>query len=80
MDISESGMGLLPDHALELKMPVLLSIAFSDKKSMSVRGRVVSVIPKGPQKGVGVEFLSESTEQRNELADQVALLKSKRSK
>ncbi len=80
VDISEGGVGLVTDHALLLKMHVILSATLPSKKRISLRGRVVSVIPKGPQQGVGVEFVFESVEQRGEMADQVALLRSRRLK
>lgn len=74
IDISEAGVGLVTDQALKLEMPVNVTLSFPDGKELSLPGRVASVVLKGPQKGVGVEFLFDSTYQRNECANQIKKL------
>lgn len=74
IDISEAGVGLVTDQALKLEMPVRVILSFPDGQELDLRGRVASVVPKGPQQGVGVEFLFDSTYQRNQTANQIKKL------
>jgi hypothetical protein len=74
IDISEAGVGLVTDQALKLEMPVNITLSFPDGKDLTLPGRVASVVLQGPQKGVGVEFLFDSTYQRNETANQIKKL------
>jgi len=75
VEIGEGGLGLVPDHGLECEMIVWLVVSF-EREKIRLRGRVASIIPGGPRRGAGVEFLFESSGQRREVAEQVALLRS----
>jgi hypothetical protein len=78
IEISEGGVGLVPNHTLKTEMGVKLSIFFPGmKKPLSIRGRVAAVIPEGPRQGVGVEFLFDSPAQRDEVKYQVSLIRSR---
>jgi pSer/pThr/pTyr-binding forkhead associated (FHA) protein len=88
VDISEGGTRLVPSHGLEKGMRVLLSLSFSENKlfpfqrrrSLVLYARVVSIVTRGLQVSAGVEFLFESSKQRNKLVDEVTSLRSKLSK
>lgn len=78
IEISEGGVGLVPNHTLKTEMNVKLSIFFPGmKKPLIIRGRVAAVIPEGPRQGVGVEFLFDSPAQRDEVKYQVSLIRSR---
>jgi hypothetical protein len=78
IEISEGGVGLVPNHTLKTEMGVKLSIFFPGmKKPLNIRGRVAAVIPEGPRQGVGVEFLFDSPAQRDEVKYQVSLIRSR---
>lgn len=78
IEISEGGVGLVPNHTLKTEMGVRLSIFFpGTKKPLVIRGRVAAVIPEGPRQGVGVEFLFDSPAQRDEIKYQVSLIRSR---
>jgi pSer/pThr/pTyr-binding forkhead associated (FHA) protein len=87
IDISEGGARLITNHSLESGIRVLLHLSFSEKKRLffsrsrrlDCNARVVSMMAKGPQNSLGVEFLFESSQQRNLLVEEVALLRFKRS-
>ena len=78
VDISEGGVYLVPIHELRVEDMVTLSVTFPGRKRIAMAGRVASVIPDGPQQGTGIEFLFESKKQRDDLVEQVALLRTKR--
>ena len=78
IEISEGGVGLVPNHTLKTEMGVKLSIFFPGMKNpLTIRGRVAAVIPEGPRQGVGVEFLFDSPAQRDEVKYQVSLIRSR---
>jgi len=77
IDISEGGLGLVPDHELRPETLIVLSIEYDDDKTIELNGRVASVVPRGPQQGLGIEFLFESAKQRDQVADCVAILRSR---
>ncbi len=77
IDISEGGLGLIPTHDLKPETLVVLSIAFGDDRTIELNGRVASVVSRGPQQGLGIEFLFESAKQRDQVADYVAILRSR---
>jgi hypothetical protein len=78
IEISEGGVGLVPNHTLKTEMGVQLAIFFPGmKKPLVIRGRVAAVIPEGPRQGVGVEFLFDSPAQRDEIKYQVSMIRSR---
>jgi hypothetical protein len=78
IEISEGGVGLVPNHTLKTEMGVKLSIFFPGmKQPLTIRGRVAAVIPEGPRQGVGVEFLFDSPAQRDEVKYQVSQIRSR---
>ncbi len=79
VEIGEGGAGLVPDHGLELKSRLRLAIDFPEDDRLAVQARVVSIMPGGPRRGVGVEFLFESAAQRAAMAERVARLRARRS-
>ena len=80
-DISEDGIHLAEFPAFELDTKVHLLIHFpSRSRPLKVWGRVVYLIPDGPQRGVGIEFQFQSAEQRDRIAEQVVLLRAMRAR
>jgi hypothetical protein len=78
IEISEGGVGLVPNHTLRTEMNVRLAIFFpGTKRPLTIRGRVAAVIPEGPRQGVGVEFLFDSPAQRDEVKYQVSMIRSR---
>jgi len=77
IDIGEGGLGLVPEHGLRPETLIVLSIGFDDDITIELNGRVASVVPRGPQQGLGIEFLFESAKQRDQVADCVAILRSR---
>ncbi len=80
IDVSEGGTCLLSDRALDPEAVVTVSISFSKKRRIYVKGRVEWARPYGPQQAAGIEFLFESAGQRDEMSRNVALLRSRRVK
>lgn len=74
-NISNSGIYLVPEHSIKLKMVIRLLIYFPNQTKIGVTGRVVSNIPDGPQKGMGIEFLFSSSGERKKMIKQVGLLR-----
>lgn len=74
-NISNSGIYLVPEHKMKLKMLVQLLIYFPNQTTVGVKGRVVSIVPEGPQQGMGIEFIFSSSKQRDEMAEQIAILR-----
>jgi pSer/pThr/pTyr-binding forkhead associated (FHA) protein len=88
IDISEGGARLIATQGPEREARVLLHLSFphpklffiSRTRRLEISARLVSTVTKGAQKSIGVEFLFESSSQRDLLVDEVALLRSKQSK
>jgi hypothetical protein len=78
--IGRGGLHLQASAPLEPDATVTLAIEVPGRrKRLQVRGRVASVVARGPQEGAGIEFLFESAEQRDEVATEVARLTVKHS-
>jgi hypothetical protein len=72
-EISNGGLSLQPSADVTVDSVIELDIEFpGTKKRFHVRGRVRSVISEGPQRGIGIEFLFDSKEQKAELGEHVA--------
>jgi len=71
-NLSEGGAGVRPDHALMIDMVVGLSIELPDNFQLEAKGQIVFVITQGPQRGLGVKFLFDTDEQRDQAEEMVA--------
>jgi hypothetical protein len=80
--ISRHGMHLALDSPPPLGAHVDVTVGFPGRGRRRLRlwGRVASVVPSGPQKGIGVEFVFSSAAERDALAEQVALLAARRAR
>lgn len=74
-NISEGGVGLRPDHNLMIDMPVTVTIDVPQKFELQAKGQIVYVISQGPQRGLGVKFLFDSDEERDDLEEMVAWIR-----
>jgi hypothetical protein len=74
-NISEGGVGLRPDHNLMIDMLVSVIIDLPQKYELRARGQIVFVITQGPQRGLGVKFLFESDEERDDVEEMVAWIR-----
>lgn len=76
-NISDWGVHLALDVALDRESLVFLSIDFPDDRlRLFAQGRVRSVIPAGPQRGVSVEFVFDTSKARDAMAEKVRALAS----
>lgn len=74
-NISNGGVHISLILSSEKEQAIELEIDFPDRsRSCCVRGRVVSVINEGPQRGSGLEFHFESIAQREAMATAIASL------
>lgn len=88
IDISEGGARLIASQGAEREARLLLHLSFPHKtlffiaraRRLELNARVASVVTKGAQKSIGVEFLFESSNQRDLLVDEVSKLRSKQPK
>lgn len=72
-NISARGMMLTTDHRLEIGTKVALRIVFPNEEPLTIAGRVQS-LRTGPLRGLGIEYLYTSEDQREELARRLATL------
>lgn len=71
-NISDWGVHLALDVALDRESLVFLTIDFPDDRlRLFAQGRVRSVIPAGPQRGVSVEFVFDTSKARDAMAEKV---------
>jgi hypothetical protein len=71
VDVPGSLDGLAPDATVNVDLEL-------DGRKLRVPGRVTARIDDGPQRGVGVEFLFESAQQRDAIAERVRALEERR--
>jgi hypothetical protein len=74
-NINEGGLHVAMDRPLAADERVELSMKLPTGKRVRVRGRVVQAIDSGPQRGIAVEFLFASAEERELVAAQVETLR-----
>jgi signal transduction histidine kinase/ActR/RegA family two-component response regulator len=72
-NISARGLMLTSDHRLSIGTKVALRIAFPDEEPLTVAGLVQSQ-RTGPLRGLGIEFLYASDEQRDQVVARLAKL------
>ena len=76
VEISEGGLSLGPDHGLKLDAVIGLSVSFPGKmRPLRLQGRVASVVPGAVERRVGVEFLFESSRQKERVGELIARLR-----
>jgi hypothetical protein len=73
-NLSDWGVHLALDVPLQPDSLVFLTLDFPDRLRLFAQGRVRSVIPAGPQRGVSVEFVFDSPKTREAMSDQVKAL------
>jgi hypothetical protein len=72
-DLSTRGLLFATRQAIEVGTAVRLRLAFPGRREpIGVNGRVRSVVRAGPRRGVGIEFVFGSREERDALAGLVA--------
>jgi hypothetical protein len=70
VDVSGSLQGLVPDAKVTIELDL-------DGRKLRLPGRVTARLDEGPQRGVGVEFLFESAQQRDAIAERVRQLEAR---
>ena len=74
-NISDWGVHLALDVPMERDALVFLTVDFPDDRlRLFAQGRVRSVIPAGPQRGVSVEFVFDTAKARDAMAEKVRSL------
>jgi hypothetical protein len=70
VDVPGNLEGLVPDAKVTIELEL-------DGRKLRLPGRVTSRLDEGPQRGVGVEFLFESAQQRDAIVERVKLLEAR---
>jgi DNA-binding response OmpR family regulator len=71
-DVSARGMMISTDHRIDLGTKIALRVLFPRREEpFTIAARVQSCIRSGPRRGIGVEYLFTSQEQRNEMSELV---------
>jgi hypothetical protein len=76
-NITEGGVHVALESPPSEDTELDIELMFPNGTSLTLRGRVAESIESGPQRGVGIEFLFASSDERDALRDQVALLRAK---
>ena len=77
-NVNEGGFFLAMDDvggAPDVDSRITIEVTWPSKKTHVIKARVVEIIGQGPQRGFGVEFQFRSTEQRDDVANEVARLR-----
>ena len=71
-DVSARGMMISTDHRIEVGTKIALRVLFPGREEpFTIAARVQSCIRSGPRRGIGVEYLFTSQEQRTEMSELV---------
>lgn len=76
-NVNEGGLHASVDHPLPAPDAIVAVRVEVEGHAWTVQGRIVDAIPEGPQRGVGVEFLFSSSEQRDAVRDDVATIRAR---
>lgn len=76
-NVNEGGLHARVEPVPRRDEEVLVDVTLPGDRRWRIRARVVDVLAEGPQRGVGLEFLFASAEQRDEVRQDVAALRAR---